>query len=352
MADRLLPFGVRTIVAYPAIGEPPRPLAGSAAIPVALDTQLLTRDGRATMVEFIRRENVNVVYFTDRPQWSVWYRSLRRAGARRIIVHDHTSGTRNMPTGVRRAVKRLAVNLPGVAADLVVAVSNFVAERDRSAAVVSPERVRCIWNGLDPVPPGSEEQQPDVRRLLGLGPNTRVIGCACRATPEKGVKVLFNAFDRLVRISSRETVLVYIGSGPEINELSELRERLPSANSIFMLGYLPNAASLLRTANVCVIPSLWQEAFSLAVLEMMVRGRAVVASNVGGVPELIEDRVSGILVVPNDVDALAKAITEVLGSESYQDALGTAARERASRLFSAERQITAMLGTFQDVFLT
>jgi glycosyltransferase involved in cell wall biosynthesis len=343
---------VRTIVAYPAIAEPPKTLTGSAAIPVALDTQLRTQGARATMAEFIRRENVKVVYFTDRPQWSVWYRLLRRAGARRIIVHDHTSGTRKVPTGVRRAIKRVAVNLPGVAADVVVAVSNFVAERDRAAAVVAPERVRCVWNGLDPVPPGTEDQRPDVRALLQLSLDTRVIGCACRATPEKGVKVLFNAFDRLVRTSSKQTVLVYIGSGPEINELSALRESLPSTNNIHMLGYLPDAASILRTANVCVVPSLWQEAFSLAVLEMMVRGRAVVASSVGGVPEVIEDGVSGILVAPNDVDALAKAITRVLASQSEQDALGTAARARASRLFTAERQISAMLETFQDVFLT
>lgn len=350
MADRLLEQGVRTIVAYPAIVEPPLTLKGSAAIPVVLDTQLRNRNTRAKMSEFVRRENVRVVYLTDRPQWSVWYRLLRGAGVRRIIVHDHTSGTRDEPTGIRRATKRVAVNLPGVAADAVIAVSNFVAERDRATSPVAASKIRCVWNGLDPVKPGAEDHRPDVRSLLKLGSNGAVIGCACRATPEKGVEVLFKAFDRLAFAATAAPVLVYIGTGPEIKALSGLRDTLRSAERIHMLGYLHGAASLLRTANVCVVPSVWQEAFSLAVLEMMVRGRAVIASSVGGVPELIENGVSGLLVPPNDVEALAGAISRVLASQSLQDALGAAARERSERLFTADRQISELLGTFQDVF--
>jgi spore coat protein SA len=118
-----------------------------------------------------------------------------------------------------------------------------------------------------------------------------------------------------------------------------------------MLGYLPQAATLLRTANVCAVPSVWQEAFALAVLEMMARGRAVVATRVGGVPEVIQDGVSGLLVAPNDVDALANAITKILESATLREALGRAARERSSRFFTADQQIGAMLCTFRDAFV-
>src|SRR5688500_9307688 len=84
MADRLLQRGVRTIVAYPEIAEAPRILAGTAAVPVVLDTQARTHSARARMREFVRRENVQVLYLTDRPAWSLTYRSLRSAGVRRI----------------------------------------------------------------------------------------------------------------------------------------------------------------------------------------------------------------------------------------------------------------------------
>jgi glycosyltransferase involved in cell wall biosynthesis len=303
------------------------------------------------MVQFVRRENVQVLYLTDRPLWSPWYRSLRSAGVRRIIVHDHTSGVRTVPTGIRRAVKRALVRVPGVAADVVSAVSDFVAERDRAVALIAPESVRRVWNGVDPIQPDSEADRPDVRTLLGLSHDTPVIGCACRAAPEKGVDVLFKAFDLVCRTNASPPVLAYIGTGPESNRLAELRDSLQSANRIHMLGYLSGASGLLRTANVCVVPSVWEDAFPLAVLEMMARGRAVVATRVGGVPEMIEDGRSGLLVTRTDVNALAEALTRVLESPSLQNTLGRAARDRASRMFTANQQLEQLVGTFEDAFV-
>ncbi len=352
MANRLASSGVRTFVAYPEIVEPPGTLSGSAAIPVVLDTEQRSRSARARMADFVRRENVQVVYFTDRPLWSLWYRSLRRAGVRRIVVHDHTSGERIVPTGARRAIKRAAVNLPGVAADVVIAVSDFVAERDKAVTLIAPEKIRRVWNGVDEVPPGSEDDRPDIRSLLGVSSDTAVIGCACRATRDKGVDVLFRAFDLAGASSDKSAVLAYVGTGPAFNELAALRSGLSRGAQIHMVGYQPGAASLLRTANVCAVPSVWQDAFPLAVLEMMARGRAVVATRVGGVPEMIEDSVSGILVPPGDHNALAQALTRVLASPRLQNNLGHAARQRASRLFTADGQISEMLAMFQDVFTT
>jgi glycosyltransferase involved in cell wall biosynthesis len=76
----------------------------------------------------------------------------------------------------------------------------------------------------------------------------------------------------------------------------------------------------------------------------------LVATSVGGVPEMIEDRVSGLLVPPNDVGALSIALETLVTAPRLQDTLGRAARERASRLFAADRQISEMLDTFQEVF--
>lgn len=350
MADRLAPHGVRTFVAYPEIVDAPRALAGSAAVPVVLDTEPRTSKTRAGMADFVRKENVLVVYFTDRPLWSFWYPFLRKAGVRRIVVHDHTSGERKAPTGIRGAAKHVLVNLPGMAADVIVGVSDFVVERDRAATLIAPGKFRRVWNGIDPVQLSADSRSPDVRSLLHLSPETPLVGCACRATRDKGVDVLFAAFDRVWSASGKTAALAYIGSGPQFNELAALRATLPSAGSIHMLGYLPGAADLLRNATVCAVPSVWQEAFGLSVLEMMVRGRAVVASRVGGISEIVEDGVSGLLAPPRDVSALADALTKVLASPQLQNDLGRAARQRASHLFTSERQISEMLETFQDVF--
>ena len=350
IADRLAAKGVRTLVAYPQMKEPPRTLQASSAIPIELDTSMATWDARTRMLAFVRRENVRVIYFTDRPLWSAWYPVLRMAGVQRIVVHDHSSGTRRIPTGLKRAVKQAVVNLPGLTADVMVAVSEFVARRDSEAMCLPREKIRVIWNGIDPIAAEAEQNATDIRRLLNVSTDTVVVGCACRATLEKGVHVLLNAFAELSARSALPCVLAYIGDGPQMQNLSALRASLSCADRIHLLGYLPDASTLLRTADICAVPSVWQDAFPLAVLEMMARGRAVLGTRVGGVPEMIEDGVSGILVPPDDVAAFANALEKLVSGSALRSTLGRAARERVLRIFTAERQMSQMLETFETVF--
>ena len=101
LADHLATHGVRTLVAYPQLPCVPRTLANSAAEPVLLDATLRSVRSLLTTRSFIRREGVRVLYFTDRTAWSWRYPLLRTAGARRILMHDHTSGARTPPRGVR-----------------------------------------------------------------------------------------------------------------------------------------------------------------------------------------------------------------------------------------------------------
>jgi glycosyltransferase involved in cell wall biosynthesis len=348
MADILAAKGIRTFVAYPAIDNPPLTLAGSSAIPIVLDTELRNRDARAKLAEFVRRENVQVVYFSDRELWNPWYVRLRRAGARRIVVHDHTSGDRTVPTGLYAAVKRFVVNREGYAADVIVGVSNYVVERDKAASLISPHRFRRIWNGI--VAPNAEIPHPTLRERLGIASDVPLIGCGCRAVREKGVDVLLRAFAQLKTKEPALPHLVYIGSGPYLEEMKKLRDRLGCGERIHLLGYLPFAGDLLRDADLCVVPSVWQEAFGLACLEMLMRGKAVIASRAGGIPEIIEENVSGILVEPADVEELARAIDATLADRALRRRLGDAGRRRALEHFTIDAQVSQMIETFADVF--
>jgi glycosyltransferase involved in cell wall biosynthesis len=275
---------------------------------------------------------------------------LRRAGARKVVVHDHTSGARSVPTGMRRVVKRLLVSVPGLAADTVVAVSEYVARRQHDVNLLPADRVRLVWNGVG-APDDNIARVPSVHEMLHLGPSTTVIGATCRATPEKGVDVLFDAFDHIFEHweGPLAPVLAYAGSGPDFERLAAKRERLRSARNIYMLGYVPNAAEVMRSASVCAVPSLWQDAFPLSVLESMVRGHAVVASSVGGVPEMLEQGESGLLVPPGDSSALADALLRVLRDGRLAASLGKSARHRALRRFPIVGQTIGMIEAVEDV---
>jgi glycosyltransferase involved in cell wall biosynthesis len=342
VATRLAPYGVRTLVAYPEITSAPRTLRGSPAQPIALDARLETLGSLRRTIALARRERVDVLYLIDRPARSSFYPPLRAAGVRAIIVHDHTSGAGTVPRGIKRIVKWTLARLPGLTADRVIAVSDFVVRRQREVGMIPARRVTRVWNSVSA--PRSDESMHAARRALGLADHALVIACTCRATPEKGVDHLLRAFDRL----PTETVLVYAGNGPAFADLQSLRESLRSRDRIHLLGYRTDREVLLDAADVCVVPSVWDEAFGLAALEAMVRGKPVVATTVGGIPEVIRHGVTGLLVPPGDADKLAAAIASLLADRAAATRIGAAARDDVAKRFTSDTQLSRLTELFAE----
>lgn len=339
LADRMSHHGVRTFVSYPRMEEPPETLRGSAAIPVELDATLGNgRSCRATM-RFIRQHEITTVYLTDRPYWSPRYALLRVAGVRRLLVHDRISGKGTPPRGWKRWAKWVVARLPWINADVIIAVSDFVARRGVEVARVPRDKVVRVYNGFR-VP--ANEGAPKTRATFDLAPDTPVVAAASRAAPEKGIHHLLRAFDRMLDRRAEEgpsPVLIYLGDGPQLEDLRALRERLPSRENVLLGGYRPQAVSLLRGADLFVTPSVWEDAFPSSVLEPMSYGKPVIATRVGGVPEMIEDGRCGLLVPPADEDALADAMERLLGDPEEAARLGRAARKRVESHFTLERQV-------------
>lgn len=337
IADRLAPRGIRTLVAYPELTRAPRSLRGSAAEAIRLDTRLDHVGAVARLAAFIRRERVRTIYFCDRPALHPAFPILRAAGVRRIVVHDHSSGHRAIPGGARRLLKRVLTWCRPLVADVVIAVSEFVARRQREVGLIPAERVVRVWNSAAAPATDGEE-----RAGLGLPPDRPVVMCACRASVDKGVIHLLRAFDRMLQLEPRlepAPILVHLGDGPEAERLRAERARLAGRDRIVLAGYRPDARRWLAAADLCVAPSLFAEAFCLGVLEPMTLGRPVIASAVGAIPELIVPEVNGILVPPADEEALARAMHRVLHDPALAGRLGRAGRERAERDFTPVTQV-------------
>ncbi len=351
IADRLVVRGVRTLVAYPAICGSPDTLGGSAAQAVHLDATLNSPESVRKTIDFIKNENVQVVYLTDQAAYSLNYLRLRWAGVRRVIVHDHTSGARTKPRSIKRCIKWLLARVPWWLADNVITVSDYVANRQIQVGMVPPNRVIRVWNGL-PIPPLDSAARDDVRKMLDLERGRPLVACACRATPEKGVSVLFHAFNRIAMntLGMTRPVLVYAGDGPQFSELQALRNTLECAKDIYILGYRKDAMAILEAADVCVIPSTWHDAFPLSVLETMALGKPVVGTRVGGIPEMIEDERSGLLVPPSNDMALSAAIRDLLADPVVAARLGAAARNRVATVFKPERQLADLTAIVEKGF--
>lgn len=350
IADRLAAHSVRTWVAYPSMPTLPETLRGSEARAVELDVRLDSMRSMRAVLDFVRRNNVRIVYLSDRPSWHPWYVALRLAGVRRIVVHDHTSGERTTPRGAKRWLKRMRHRIPGALADRVLAVSDYVARRKVEVDLVPEHRVQRIWNSVT-VPDPDPSARSRIRALFGLGASRPVIACACRAASEKGVVHLLHAFERLAgrwTAASELPALVYFGDGPALQQLRAERDTLAARAAIFLAGHRSDAADLVGGADVAVAPSLWAEAFGLYALEPLTRGVPVIASRVGGMPEVVIDGETGLLVPPGDETALENAMRQLIENPEEARCLGGNGRRRSALDFSRDRQLDDLLLVLTD----
>ncbi|MBC7790324.1 MAG: glycosyltransferase family 4 protein [Anaerolineae bacterium] len=352
VADHLATHGINTIVAYPKVEEPPRTLDGTAARAVELNGTLTSSASVEAVKILIRRENVKTVYLTDRPAVSLAYARLRRAGVRHVVVHDRTSGVRTAPRGAKRMLKWIMGRTPMMVADTVIAVSDYVARRQIEVGLVPASRVVRVHNAVR-VPNDIAVVDGGAQRALGVSPERPLIVSASRASREKGIPHLMRAFDAFLRDNqdiSPRPVLVCVGDGPQLAELRVLKETLGTRDDILLPGYRPDASEIIQGAAIVVVPSVWQEAFGNAVLEAMLRAKPVVATRVGGIPEIIEDGVTGILVTPGDERALTDALRQLLRDPTRARALGMTARKHAAARFTTERQLRQVAAVLERGF--
>lgn len=161
---------------------------------------------------------------------------------------------------------------------------------------------------------------------------------AGRISPEKGVDVLLDAFAQIAASLPRARLLI-AGRGPEVNALKQKAGDLGLQNSVHWLGHLPHAQldRVLQSAWVHVVPSLCEEGFGQTAAEASMRGVAVVASNSGGLAEIVQHEETGLLTRPGNKDELAHALQRLLNDRSMASALGKAGRVRVASQMSMEQ---------------
>lgn len=163
---------------------------------------------------------------------------------------------------------------------------------------------------------------------------SRRIACIGRQVPEKGFDLAIAAFARIIT-EFPDARLAFASDGPENRRLREQAADLGVAHAVDFLGWLnPRELSDLMASSLMVMmPSRWREGFGLVALEAAMHGRAVIATRVGGLPEVVANDETGILVDREDVDALAQAALRLLRNPGLAVKLGAAGRTRANRRF-------------------
>ena len=261
------------------------------------------------------------------------------AGVPRLVVTEHIEGHSHSEAQVRLKIRELE------RADAVTAVSAAVADSLVRDYGVDRARLRVVPNGAEP--PDEVAERPAVRRLreeLGAGVLRPLWVCAGRLEEQKGQDVLLDALAE-VRRRGLEFVAVLAGEGRQRAALEERARALGLEANVRFAGQVDDVGPLLAAADAVAMPSRW-EGLPLVLLEALARGRPVVASAVGGVPEAVSDGEHARLVPPGDALALAGALEEFHRHPDAALRMGWRGAMRVRERYTWERVVE----TFEAVY--
>jgi len=262
-----------------------------------------------------------------------------------VAIHSEHGYELDMLNGLpmrRRLLRRAAYGL----ADAVFTVSSDLRAYHARQVWISPSRIRVLANGVDSqrfAP--SAERKAASRASLGLPVGSMVVGSVGRLVPIKGHAGLLDAAEILLK-RGVDLSVVLVGDGSELDHLRAKAAASPylSARVLFP-GASKNVAEALNAMDVFVLPSI-SEGMSNTLLEAMSASLPVVATRVGGNPELVEDQISGLLFSVGNIRELAGHLEKLVANREYRESLGTAARARILANYSLD----SMLNRYRNLY--
>ncbi|KPK57860.1 MAG: glycosyltransferase family 4 protein [Gammaproteobacteria bacterium] len=230
--------------------------------------------------------------------------------------------------------------------DRVIAISRAIAEGMIEAGV--PEsKIRLVHSAVPRPDPLAQRRRGELLSEFGLPDNALIVGMAAQFIPRKGYEVLMGAIPQITARYPTARFLLF-GQGPLQERIRDRAEREGLSESVRFTGFRKDLASYLGCLDLLVHPAL-DEGLGIVLLEACAAGIPVVATPVGGVPEVIRDRVNGLLVPAGDAEALAGAVMRLLEAKDLRIRLGRAGREIVEEEFSVETMVEGNLRVYREL---
>jgi glycosyltransferase involved in cell wall biosynthesis len=206
--------------------------------------------------------------------------------------------------------------------------------------------IETLHHGIDLQQVGRWRSTDGIRESLGIPEETPVVGTVANFKAHKGYEYLLKAA-ALVKREVPDTRFVLVGQGPVEEKVREQARRLALDGTVTFAGFRADAPKVAATFDIFALAST-AEGLPIALLEAMALGRAVVATRVGGLPEVIDHDREGVLVPPGDPRALAEAILALLADPQLRQRLGEAARKRAAD-FDIRKAVRRMESVYEEL---
>lgn len=294
-----------------------------------------------SLARFISQEKIDLVHTHGIRAGIVGQAAALIAGCGKVVATMHNMINYGM-LPFSKAFQTMHGFLMRRTVHTVITVSEAIKKEIMKYRLFPPEMVTVIYNGVD-LNLFSKKSCLDQKFSF----NGSVVGTVARLEPAKGIKYLLDA----AAIIDKEYPWVYfviVGDGPERNFLQQYATRLGIEERVFFLGFRDDVPNILPLFDVAVIPSV-QEGLSIFCLEALAAGCPVVASDVGGLTEIIIPRKNGLLVPPKNPKALAEAIIALLKNRRWAAALGRQGREMVAQKFTLEKMLERTMKVYAQV---
>jgi glycosyltransferase involved in cell wall biosynthesis len=287
------------------------------------------------LARILRERQIDILHIHS-PYWGAVARLVGRlVGVKTILSTEH-----HQLIGLHPIVKLVSV-LTYPINDATIGVSQAVVSSLRRWRTVRKKRLYAIHNGIDLKAIHITCSDPAlIKERLGIDKRNFLVLNVANIKPQKGHQYLLMTVPLLLK-QCPNTTFVLVGTAENqefLRQLENLADRLGVRENVIFAGFRPDVVDLISACDVFILPSLW-EPFGIVLLEAMAVGKPVIGTRVGGIPEVIEDGVSGYLVEPGSPQQLAQKLLQLLWDESLRSQLGQKGMQRVRERFNIQEMV-------------
>jgi len=297
----------------------------------------------------LRRKNFDIVHTHTAKAGLIGRLAARLAGVPKVIHTPHGHNLYGYFNPVLSWIILKTERLLTFFTDMIVALTEVEKNELNAFGVVALEKIVVIRQGLDPENFEDITVCPnEVKKALGICPEAKVVGVISRLEPVKGILYFVRAQEELLKRNSNIRFII-CGEGSQRKKIeSEIRLRNLQDVTI-MTGWLDDIRPILSILDVLVLPSL-NEAVGIVLIQAQAQGIPVVASRVGGIPEVVNEGVSGLLVAPKDSLAMAQAIIQLLDKRTEISQRKQLTRQWLRQRYELKNMINLHVELYRKVF--
>ena len=277
---------------------------------------------------------------------AVW--AARFAGADVVIATEHLAHPPDSKVPFGQGILTTLIRLTNRLIDTTIAVSELSRDMLIRNYRIPPEKIQSVRNGIEISQFDATFDMSAMRGDLGLGASDHVAVLVGQVSDRKGHALALRAVAE-IREQIPDYRLIFVGEGEIEEKLKAEAESLGLTSEVIWAGFRRDVPAILASVDLLILPSE-DECLPFVILEAMGSRLPVVASDVGGISEQVEDGVTGRLVAPRDVAGLAGAIIDVLDRPDRGKSLGEAGRRKLEAEFSVEASVARVSEIYRDIY--